>query len=533
MTTTSISPSLAKAEQAVRAGDLGTALALLLSVWRQVRAPELGDAIERLSALAAASRPPVRGATQTAFDEHWRARASEADAVELGVLLPSLLRGDSYQARRRLRLLARHAPDPRLASTLAAAVRHPPYVSGSTSSFWRTLHAVLVECADPRVLDALEPDGSASGERTSMTERLEGWRRRSRATMQQRVAELPCALDPEQRERLAVLEALIGERELSQARRSGDELLAEVYAEPSDLVRRQIYADFLLERGDPRGELIALQLADARGQLDRAGRTRIRALLREHQLAWLGPLAPVLVRAGAELRNGFLTRARIRQGARGLAGLREEPSWATVETLEYAPPEFVDAPALRALRSLRWTESQVLAAAELGPQLPDIVELVSETRERERYYDRAPLTLALPPVFEDPRWLPGLRRVELITELEPLALAWLWTGPLGRRLERATVSSTRRGELDLLAVLRSLRSASEGPAGTSLSELRIAGPVLECWFVHGPEGWTHALLEAGPEFVEDQAAPVFHQLAEHGEVTIELGPALNAKLDRG
>jgi uncharacterized protein (TIGR02996 family) len=530
--TTSVVASLDQAELALRAGELGAALEALLRAWRELRAPELGDLIERISTLAAATRPPLTGATQSAFDERWRARASEADAVELGALLPSLLRGDSYQARRRLKLLAHHAPDPRLASTLAAAIRHPPYVSGSTSSFWRTLHAVLVDCADPRVLAALEPDGSAGGERTSMAERLEGWRRRSVATMQQRLAALPCALPPEQRERLAAIEALLGERERSQARRSGDELLAEVYAEPSDRVRRQVYADFLLERGDPRGELIALQLADGRGQLDRAGQRRIRALLREHQLTWLGPLAPVLVRAGSEFRNGFLTSARIRQGARGLAELREQPSWATVETLEYAPPDFVDAPQLRALRSLRWTESQLLAAAELGPDLPSISELVVEARERERYYDRAPLTHALPPMFEVRRWLPGLRRIELVTELEPLALAWLWTGPLGRRLERATIGSSGRGELDLLGCLRSLRSASEGPERTSLRELRIVGRVLECRFVRGPDGWTHALLEPGPEFVEDRAAAVFHPLAERGGITIELGPVMNAKLDR-
>ena len=40
-----------------------------------------------------------------------------------------------------------------------------------------------------------------------------------------------------------------------------EELLAAVFAAPDDDAPRRVYADWLLERGDPRGEFIQLQCA--------------------------------------------------------------------------------------------------------------------------------------------------------------------------------------------------------------------------------------------------------------------------------
>ena len=47
--------------------------------------------------------------------------------------------------------------------------------------------------------------------------------------------------------------------------RSIDALLADIYANPDDDAPRLVYADLLLERDDPRGELIRLQLERGRG----------------------------------------------------------------------------------------------------------------------------------------------------------------------------------------------------------------------------------------------------------------------------
>lgn len=45
------------------------------------------------------------------------------------------------------------------------------------------------------------------------------------------------------------------------------ELLAAIAAAPSDAGPREVYADWLLREGDERGELLALELADRRGEL--------------------------------------------------------------------------------------------------------------------------------------------------------------------------------------------------------------------------------------------------------------------------
>jgi uncharacterized protein (TIGR02996 family) len=86
-----------------------------------------------------------------------------------------------------------------------------------------------------------------------------------------------------------------------------DELLAQITAEPRNDEPRRIYADLLVERGDPRGEFVALQLAAADSPLDERGARRMRELEREHARAWLGPLAAIVDKPRFE--RGFLTRA--------------------------------------------------------------------------------------------------------------------------------------------------------------------------------------------------------------------------------
>jgi len=70
-------------------------------------------------------------------------------------------------------------------------------------------------------------------------------------------------------------------------------LLAAIAASPDDDRPRLVYADWLLERGEARGELIQIQIALARsgsgGAVDvEAVRARERALLEAHQERWLG-----------------------------------------------------------------------------------------------------------------------------------------------------------------------------------------------------------------------------------------------------
>ncbi len=84
-------------------------------------------------------------------------------------------------------------------------------------------------------------------------------------------------------------------------------MLDAVLADPDDDATRLVYADWLLEQGDPRGEFIQVECEVARiehlplengewAQIDRhrALRARAKRLLVTHQKAWLLPFRPHL-----------------------------------------------------------------------------------------------------------------------------------------------------------------------------------------------------------------------------------------------
>jgi hypothetical protein len=74
---------------------------------------------------------------------------------------------------------------------------------------------------------------------------------------------------------------------------------------PSD-AERQVLADELIEAGDPRGELIHLQLRLAIPSAETpALRARERQLLEQHGPEWVAPLREVIERAGGQAQFGF------------------------------------------------------------------------------------------------------------------------------------------------------------------------------------------------------------------------------------
>jgi uncharacterized protein (TIGR02996 family) len=88
--------------------------------------------------------------------------------------------------------------------------------------------------------------------------------------------------------------------------RSEADLLAAIAAAPDDDAPRMVYADALIERGDPRGEFVALSCKPARTAADDK---LIARALREHGKAWLGPLAAVVDKS-CEWDRGFLSSCK-------------------------------------------------------------------------------------------------------------------------------------------------------------------------------------------------------------------------------
>ena len=164
-----------------------------------------------------------------------------------------------------------------------------------------------------------------------------------------------------------------------QARTTAAKLLAAIHADVRDLAARGVYADVLQELGDPRGELIALQL-----QRGATGKPTDRELelLTKLRAAWLGPLAPMLA-TKSRFVNGFLTVVVMQPYRQVLtAATLEHPEWQTVEV--------VDTHGLGTIARL------AAEPAVLVPRLPHLRELsidaLGSIPALERGIDRADLT---------------------------------------------------------------------------------------------------------------------------------------------
>ncbi len=115
-------------------------------------------------------------------------------------------------------------------------------------------------------------------------------------------------------------------------------LLDAVLAAPEDDAPREVYADWLIARGDPRGDFIACQLAAARGAAE-AG-SRARALFATHGEAWAAALGGVEP-SDVTFERGFPVSCAARADA--LEGLRPGAAWSTVTRLEITGAAWRDA----------------------------------------------------------------------------------------------------------------------------------------------------------------------------------------------
>src|SRR5579883_907341 len=150
-------------------------------------------------------------------------------------------------------------------------------------------------------------------------------------------------------------------------------LLEAIYANPDDDGPRLVYMDRLLERGDRRGEFIALQMRAATTALSDDELARARALLRAHRRQWVP--APVLARIdGTAFRfeRGFLARCRLRQSEKLNGSVQVgHPAWRTVHTVDapgtgFGANRVLLAPELAGVRHVRIYGSALFAVMYLA-----------------------------------------------------------------------------------------------------------------------------------------------------------------------
>jgi uncharacterized protein (TIGR02996 family) len=339
--------ALALARAAASRYDLAGVRDALIDAWRAGRSP----AVARLVELVATKAPDALTAKLAALVKH--------GAVSSHANLRALLEIDDPR-------LSGRAIEALVALPFATSAAAPAFLSELIDTVGRLGDARITECADAI--------------RGAITTRIEP--RAVRRTLIERLEEVIAGLPPV----AATPEEISLERELAMQleplradSRAIETLIAEIYANPADDAQRLVLADLLLQRGDPRGELIALQFGRGDGEPTK----RELRLLQKHGRSWLGRLAPVLSwgrhYSRTAFRRGFLAVADIMLSVdKKLEPLAGAPEWATVEKLtgRWNTDLLLTAP-LRGLRSIddRLDAATIEALSQRREPLANVIEV--------------------------------------------------------------------------------------------------------------------------------------------------------------
>lgn len=311
-------------EAAVRSignGDDAAALRALLDAWRATRASRIAELVERVSRRCESRLPRIGGDTRAETQRAWLAVAREQRPEDLPRLLAALTDTGfrSTDALERVKALASWPSDPRTHAGALRVIERPKFYASSTKPFWLALIGLVVDHQDPRAADACDKAAADFRLFVSKYQNLSSaiaWfksqLRDAAMLLRARVPE-PLVLDAATQKACEKIAAALDVE---------DELLAAIYADPDDDHPRAVYADLLQQRGDPRGEFIALQLAGKDGT----------DLLRTHADAWLGVLAPYVVVEKCTFERGFPSQVTLNGIAFDLAA--KHPAWSTVVRFE-------------------------------------------------------------------------------------------------------------------------------------------------------------------------------------------------------
>jgi len=370
---------LAEAVAAAHDEDWRLAVAEVLAAWRAHPAPELAIALDALSARVAADVPsrPLVGTTDGHLNLLWRREAAHVDSVNAITLIASLLTTSrSRELLTRIALLEAHGPDPRIAAPVCEALEQGRHKGPEQKPIRDALWAALRRNLHPSALARIRALPTATAWQEPQVQFL-------RHLVAEHAEELPrlerafAVVPPVSAEERVACDALVtaaATLTVRRDRRSREEaaLLAQVYATPLDDGPRQIYADFLLQHGDPRGEFIALQLA--RDRLTGRQVTRMLALERAYGHLWWYPLPAKAV--NVVFHRGFAARAY------DTGEITNDPAWATIRHANRAPLD--DNVHLGSLETFALDNLGIARLARLAHPLPSVRTL---TWQRARMRD--------------------------------------------------------------------------------------------------------------------------------------------------
>ena len=339
----------------------------LLDAYRKRPLPALAGLIE-LAGKRAAVEHPMKGSLN---DQHatWKTVAAGKGATDVEWLIANAITGRAEYSIERIELLKDWPVDPRLSSGLLALADGKKMTSRQSRGFWRHAFDIIGKQVHARLFSILEPMLAIQPQ----TE-FDNWLLKKLRVTEARIGRLQVVAPSTTEDAvLAKLSERLDVAREKAAAKTADDFLKEIWAAPGDDGPREVFADWLQERDDPRGEFIALQLARARKRV-RTGRiagggtirvaepdvkalTRERALLAKHQKAWVAPFEAVLSIPKSTFERGFLDSVFVHwRKLASVPALMTHPAWATVRKFS------LDAEGARACDA--WIEHMVALGAK-------------------------------------------------------------------------------------------------------------------------------------------------------------------------
>ena len=385
----------------------------LVPAWRDTVVQAVLSLLRRKQKPGAGSTVPATlpAGPRAALQEAWLALAKTRAPDALPLLLSRLTDGPATDVTQRLVSLIDFATDARIADAAVALIDRPIVRFDASTALFPVLALVLLAHADISHRQAA----------ITLAEALPSFAWLERL--------FPTTAPPP---RSTKTSSSVGPS-------SEHDFLTWLAEAPADLTRRQAFADWLLERGLPRGEFMALQLADR--ELTPKERTRVGALQKKHEKEWLRGFAKSLIKGSAVFTKGVLSSIELSTwGAEGNVPSAEEPQLATLERLGTSGGR---SEPLQQLLQSRWLRSlrELTVQAVMLPAVPPVVLEQLDALGVHTQWNPPEFTVAAAAKTLESLSLPRLRRVSLFGDLRgeqaPVVSSTSWA----RRLHTLVVES--------------------------------------------------------------------------------------------
>lgn len=392
--------------EAILRSDFEVALVYAIAAWRDSKHAVHADLVD---AIATKCKPaPLVGRSKDAFQKAWlelaRRAATSDDPGAIAALANGLLKSVPVREIRylaperdvkrqrpfldRIEALGKCAADPRVAQALCGVLAKAPFSVDDVGGVYGPVIDLVIRLRDERSAARLRELVASPLAKTATVRDYFARALPDAAEAIDRGLRRRRSLPEDEREAAQRLLAQLGAKPAplvvsTRPAVDTDSLFADCLAHPDDDGPREVLADALLEREDPRGDFIHLQLRDARGALDEPERKRMAQLLRKHEKEWIRDLARVT--KNRIYRRGFVDEAQLLQGAAADPAtwkrVAADPVIATIRTLhkESASEElyktFVLGPAMKLLRDMDVPSTAMLRALIARPRAIEHIKL--------------------------------------------------------------------------------------------------------------------------------------------------------------